>query len=501
MPARILDGTALALTLKERVKQEVRALNEKGIFPGLGAVLVGENPASNVYVSRKEAACKEVGIQSKKVLLPENVSEQELLEAVAKLNADPRVHGILVQLPLPAHINGHKIMQSILPEKDVDGLHAYNQAQLYAGKNALVPCTPQGILHLIHETKIPLQGKHAVVLGRSLIVGKPTAMLLLQENATVAICHSKTPDLRAYTCQADVLIAAIGKPRFITRDMVKPGAIVIDVGITRSPENKLMGDVDFERVKEVAGFITPVPGGVGPMTVACLMENTLLACKNQTLLQKPSRKIVIGVAGSTKGTDMQALIDGIESKSLNAQIGLVCSDKQDAYILERARKHALPAEFLNPKAFSSREAFDMEMAQRLRAARVEIVLLIGYKRIVSKPLLDAFPNRVWNIHPSLLPAFNGKFDADVHQEVLNAGVKLTGATLHIVTEDVDKGPILLQQAVQIEENESVDSLKQKVQAAEMEMLVRAIREYSQGTLAPFKQESPAMERIQSEALQ
>jgi methylenetetrahydrofolate dehydrogenase (NADP+)/methenyltetrahydrofolate cyclohydrolase len=486
MGAQILNGTALAAAHKEQVREEVRALNQKGIFPGLTVVLVGENPASKVYIARKEVTCEEVGIHSQKILLPESASEKEVLDAVQKLNRNPAVHGILVQLPLPKHMNEQTVMQAIDPQKDVDGFQSQNQSQVYAGKGGLVPCTPRGVIQLIHESGVSMEGKHAVVVGRSLIVGKPAAMLLLGEGATVTICHSKTKNLGEMTKQADILVAAVGKPKFITKEMVKPGAVVIDVGITRSPDNKLVGDVDFDSVKDVAGYITPVPGGVGPMTIACLMENTIRACKNQTQSKKNSRKIVVGVIGSTKGTDMQAVIDAIESHSLNAKIGLVCSNVTDAYILERARKHNLPALFLDRKSFPTTEAFDAEMTQKMKDAGVEVILLIGYKRIVHEPLLDAFPLHIWNIHPSLLPAFNGKFDADVHQEVLDAGVKVSGATLHIVTADVDKGPILVQQTIPIVDGETSDSLKQKVQAVEMEVIVSALRQYSEGTLSPFK---------------
>lgn len=490
MTAIVIPGKRIAEKRTEDVKTKVSALLSRGITPGLTVIVVGENPASKVYVSRKQAACAEVGIHSTKIQLPETVTENALIQTIQQLNHNPSVHGILVQLPLPVHMSEHRVMQSISPLKDVDGFHAINQSALYAGKEGFVPCTPQGIIHLIRETGVSIEGKHAMVIGKSLIVGKPVSLLLLHEGGTVTICHSRTPDLAHHTRQADIVVAAVGKSNLVKKEMIKPGAIVIDVGITRGEDNKLVGDVDFDSVKEVAGYITPVPGGVGPMTIACLLENTLKACQNQTQNKPSSKRVCVGVIGSTKGTDMQAIIDAIESHALNAQIGMVISDVSDAFILERARTHHLPAHFVDRKSFPSRDMFDAAIAQKMREANVDIILLIGYKRIVSKPLLDAFPHRIWNIHPSLLPAFNGKFDADVHQDVLNAGVKVSGATLHIVTADVDKGPILSQQTVPIMENETSSSLKQKVQAVEMDMLVSAIRDYGEGTLNPYKSQNP-----------
>ncbi len=493
MPAQIIDGTHIANQLKARLKEEIIQLKSKGIVPGLAVVLIGENPASKIYVHRKAVSCEEVGMFGMQIRLPETVSQKEVLETLSQLNNDSRIHGIIVQLPLPSHLNESKIMQSISPEKDVDGFHWLNQGKLYSGQASLVPNTPRGVIQLIQSTGISIAGKHAVVIGRSLTVGKPVAMLLLKEQATVTMCHSLTRDLAVHTQQADILVVAAGKARMLKKEMVKPHAIVIDVGISRNEDNKIVGDVDFEGVKEVAGYITPVPGGVGPMTVACLLENTITACKAQTQITssiahsnpiqpissipQPLPPICIGVLGSTKGSDMQAIIDSIESKTLNAKIGLVVADNP-AYILERAKKHSIPHLLIDPKSFPTKAAFNSAIAQKMKAAGVELILLIGYKRIVTKELIEAFPHSVLNIHPSLLPAFPGKFDGDVHQEVLDAGVKLSGATLHIVTEDVDNGPIFSQEAVAIENNETSDSLKGKVQKLEQNMLMEAIRAYA-----------------------
>jgi formyltetrahydrofolate-dependent phosphoribosylglycinamide formyltransferase len=263
------------------------------------------------------------------------------------------------------------------------------------------------------------------------------------------------------------------------------GAVVIDVGINRPADGPLCGDVDFESVKEKAGFISPVPGGVGPMTVACLLENTVLACERQSATaphSHASRRVTIGVLGSTRGTDLQALIDAIAAKTLNAKIGLVVANKPQAYILERAKNHGIASEFIDPKSFPDREAYDERIAHRMNAEGVELVLCIGYNKIITKPLIGAYRNRILNVHPSLLPAFGGKFDADVHQDVLDAGVKVSGATVHIVTEEVDQGPIVLQRAIPIENGETKESLKSKVQSLEGEMLVDAIRRFASGTL-------------------
>ena len=276
MPAQIIDGKALALRLREEIAQEVSALEkDTGIKPGLAAVLVGDDPASAVYVRNKKIACEKAGLYPQEHLLPVSTTQEALLALIHKLNADPKIHGILVQLPLPSHIESRLILQAVSPEKDADGFHPINVGRLVAGDPVFVPCTPKGVIHMIDSTGIDIAGKRAVVIGRSNIVGKPVAMLLLHRHATVTICHSRTKDLPAVVREADIVIAAIGKPLFVTPDMVKEGAVVIDVGINRLADGKLVGDVDFDRVKERAGWITPVPGGVGPMTIAMLLQNTL----------------------------------------------------------------------------------------------------------------------------------------------------------------------------------------------------------------------------------
>lgn len=281
MSAKLIDGKAVSLALREQLKTEVsqfeRLSHRKA---GLAVVLVGENPASQVYVRNKVKGCEETGIQSFAYYLPEDTSEEAVLELVDMLNEDERVNGILVQLPLPKHINEARVLARIDYRKDVDGFHAMNVGNLLLGNPSLNACTPSGVIELIKSTGTEICGKHAVVVGRSNIVGKPQALLLLRENATVTVCHSKTPDLGAITRQADILVVAIGRAKFVTADMVKPGAIVIDVGMNRE-EGKLCGDVDFENVKEVASFITPVPGGVGPMTITMLLKNTLKAAQSQ----------------------------------------------------------------------------------------------------------------------------------------------------------------------------------------------------------------------------
>lgn len=280
MSAQIIDGKAFAARLRETVAAGVAQVKKSGLTPGLAVVLVGEDPASQVYVRNKGKACVEAGIASFETLLPTTVTQTQLLQEVERLNADPTVHGILVQLPLPAHIDAQAIINAIDPAKDVDGFHVINAGKLAVGQQALVPCTPLGCLLLLKDQLGILAGKHAVVLGRSNIVGKPMAQLLLGESCTVTICHSKTKDLAAEIRRADILVAAIGKPEFVAGDWIKPGATVIDVGINRIERDgvtKLVGDVDFAAAKEVAGAITPVPGGVGPMTIACLLRNTLQA--------------------------------------------------------------------------------------------------------------------------------------------------------------------------------------------------------------------------------
>jgi len=278
--AQIIDGKALALRLRERIGQEVCALEkDTGIKPGLAAVLVGDNPASAVYVRNKKIAGEKSGLYLQEHLLPASTTQEALLALIHQLNDDPKIHGILVQLPLPSHIESKAILQAVSPEKDADGFHPVNVGRLVEGDPVFVPCTPKGVIHMIDSTGLDIAGKRAVVIGRSNIVGKPVAMLLLHRHATVTICHSRTKDLPAVAHEADIVIAAIGKPLFVTPDMVKEGAVVIDVGINRLADGKLVGDVDFAHVKERAGWITPVPGGVGPMTIAMLLQNTLESAK------------------------------------------------------------------------------------------------------------------------------------------------------------------------------------------------------------------------------
>lgn len=277
MSAMIIDGTAIAKQVLAEQKTLAAQLAAAGRQPGLAVILVGDNPASAVYVRSKERACLEAGVLTFDKRLPATTSEAELLKHVDALNADPKVHGILVQLPLPPHINAVNVLQRISVAKDVDGFNWRNLGALLDGHAALAPCTPSGSMILLERAGVPIAGRHAVVLGRSSIVGKPAALMLLERNATVTICHSRTADLSAMTRQADILLCAIGKPRMITADMVKPGAAIIDIGINRLPDGKLCGDVDFDPVREVAGWITPVPGGVGPMTVAMVIANAVSA--------------------------------------------------------------------------------------------------------------------------------------------------------------------------------------------------------------------------------
>jgi methylenetetrahydrofolate dehydrogenase (NADP+)/methenyltetrahydrofolate cyclohydrolase len=277
MSAKILDGKSLAATTSAALKHKVDALVQRGVRPGLAVILAGDDPASKVYVRNKTSASEEVGVRSQQIDYPASVTQEELIGRIRKLNADPGVHGILVQLPLPKHIDSARVLEAIAPAKDVDGFHEANLGALMAGRPGVVPCTPLGCMRLIEHAGVKIAGSHAVVLGRSNIVGKPVAMLLLQKDATVTICHSKTPDLAAVTRQADILVAAVGRAKLVGAAMVKPGACVIDVGINRLPDGKLAGDVDYEAVKQVAGWITPVPGGVGPMTIAMLLENCIRA--------------------------------------------------------------------------------------------------------------------------------------------------------------------------------------------------------------------------------
>ena len=279
MTAQILDGNALAQKLRAGFRQEADQLAAQGIRPGLAVILVGEDPASQVYVRNKVNACAQAGFHSEKHSYPADVEAATVFAKIAELNADPAIHGILVQLPLPKHFDAEAILEAIAPEKDVDGFRAENVGALMQGKPCFIPCTPYGAMKFFEDAGITLRGKEAVILGRSNIVGKPMAMLLMHAGATVTICHSQTQDLKAHCRRADILVAAIGKSKMITGDMVKPGAVVIDVGINRLPDGpdagKLCGDVDFDSAKEVASYITPVPGGVGPMTITMLLANTL----------------------------------------------------------------------------------------------------------------------------------------------------------------------------------------------------------------------------------
>jgi methylenetetrahydrofolate dehydrogenase (NADP+) / methenyltetrahydrofolate cyclohydrolase len=275
MTAHLIDGNALSRQLRTDVANRVTALKAKGVTPGLAVILVGENAASKVYVRNKVKACEDTGMHSVLETWPADMTEAALLARVDALNNDPAIHGILVQLPLPEHIDAQKVIEAIAPTKDVDGFHIASAGALMTGLPGFWPCTPYGCMKMLESIGCDLKGKHAVVIGRSNIVGKPMALMLLQKNATVTICHSNTRNLKEMTLQADVIVAAVGKRNIVTADMVKPGAVVLDVGMNRNDEGKLCGDVDFDGVKEVAGYITPVPGGVGPMTITMLMVNTL----------------------------------------------------------------------------------------------------------------------------------------------------------------------------------------------------------------------------------
>jgi methylenetetrahydrofolate dehydrogenase (NADP+)/methenyltetrahydrofolate cyclohydrolase len=279
MTATLIDGKAISVTIRNKLTTQIDELIAKGITPGLAVIIVGEDPASQVYVRNKVKACDAVGIYSEKYDLPEDIPEIKLLSLIEKLNTDEKINGILVQLPLPQHINEAAVLDAISPTKDVDGFHLYNVGALVTGNTVFVPCTPAGVKVMLEEMNIDVEGKDAVVIGRSNIVGKPLAMLLLEMNATVTICTSRTRDLASHTKRADILVVATGRAKMISADMVKPGATVIDVGINRTDEGKLVGDVDFESVKKVAGFITPVPGGVGPMTITMLLKNTVISAE------------------------------------------------------------------------------------------------------------------------------------------------------------------------------------------------------------------------------
>ncbi|MGN7468819.1 bifunctional methylenetetrahydrofolate dehydrogenase/methenyltetrahydrofolate cyclohydrolase FolD [Brevibacillus sp. SAFN-007a] len=284
MAATILQGKEVAKSIREKLAIEVAELKKQGIIPGLTVVLVGDDPASHSYVRGKSKGCEEVGIHSEVILKEASTTEEELLAIIHELNENPNVHGILVQLPLPAHISEKAVIAAIHPEKDVDGFHPVNVGNMVLANETMLPCTPHGVIELIKRTGTDIAGKHAVVIGRSNIVGKPVSLLLQQENATVTMCHSRTQNLEEHTRQADILVVATGRARMIGREHVKPGAVVIDVGVNRSESGKLVGDVKFDEVKEVASFLTPVPGGVGPMTITMLLKNTVEAARKQAQL-------------------------------------------------------------------------------------------------------------------------------------------------------------------------------------------------------------------------
>lgn len=281
MNATIIDGKALSDSIKHDVARRVQTLREQGLAPGLAVVLVGDDPASQVYVRNKAAACEKAGLISRVIRLPGDASQEELLDLIRRLNEDDAIHGILVQLPLPAHMDSSLVIETISAAKDVDGFHISNAGLLMTGKPLFRPCTPYGVMKMLESQNVTIRGAEAVIVGASNIVGKPMAMLLLAAGATVTLCNSKTRDLGAQTRRADILVVATGKPGIVTGDMIKPGAVVIDVGINRLPSGKLAGDVDFDSAKQVAGAITPVPGGVGPMTIAMLLVNTLEAAERQ----------------------------------------------------------------------------------------------------------------------------------------------------------------------------------------------------------------------------
>ena len=277
MSAILIDGTKISRTVRKEIASQVDGLKAKGIVPGLAVILVGDNQASRTYVANKEKTCKQLGMHSVLLERPETISQQELLLSIQELNNDPSIHGILVQLPLPGHIDEKEVIEAISPSKDVDGFHPVNIGKMMTGQDTFYPCTPYGVMVMLEQIGCDPAGKHAVIVGRSNIVGKPAGQLLLNKNATVTYCHSRTKDMARYTREADILVVAVGKRNVITGEHVKPGAVVIDVGMNRNDEGKLCGDVAFDEVKEIASYITPVPGGVGPMTITMLMHNTVRA--------------------------------------------------------------------------------------------------------------------------------------------------------------------------------------------------------------------------------
>lgn len=277
--AQLIDGKAIAAEITEEMRLRAQALREKGIVPCLAVILAGNDPASEIYVRNKRRACKRAGIESRMIHLDQSVSREEILREIHALNQDPAVHAVLVQLPLPGHLDETEILSAVLPEKDADGFHPLNAGRLLTGEKGVLPCTPAGCMELLRRTGVPLSGAEAVVIGRSNIVGKPMSLLLLRENCTVTLCHSRTKNLAEHVRRADVVICAVGRPGLVTGEMIKPGATVIDVGINRLADGRVVGDADFESVSAVAGAITPVPGGVGPMTIAMLMKNAILAAE------------------------------------------------------------------------------------------------------------------------------------------------------------------------------------------------------------------------------
>ncbi|HYJ17841.1 MAG TPA: bifunctional methylenetetrahydrofolate dehydrogenase/methenyltetrahydrofolate cyclohydrolase FolD [Burkholderiales bacterium] len=294
MSATLMDGVAVSRAIRAEWKQRVAVLKEQGVTPGLAVILVGDNPASQVYVRNKVKACGEIGLHSELHQFPAEATEKAVLDKIADLNRDPNIHGILVQLPLPPHIGNNKVLEAIAAEKDADGFHLYNLGGLVTGGTVFPPCTPYGVMALLDYYRIPIEGQNAVVVGRSNIVGKPMALMLLGRSATVSICTSKTRDLKQYTSIADILVVATGKPKMVDGGMIKPGAVVIDVGINRMPDGKLVGDVDFESAKEKASHITPVPGGVGPMTITMLLANTVQAAERLAAKQTRLRAAPLG---------------------------------------------------------------------------------------------------------------------------------------------------------------------------------------------------------------
>ncbi len=473
MAAEIMDGKALAGLVRQRLKYEVSEFKKlRGVVPCLATVLVGEDPASKIYIGRKKKACEEVGMVYVGCALPKDAPEAEVLRLLNGLNSDKKIHGIIVQLPLPGHLDEHAILSAISREKDVDGLHPDSLGRLLSGSAVFEPCTPKGIVRLLESLDLELAGKHVTILGRSSEVGKPLALMLMGRDATVTVCHSRTHDLCSHTRNADILISSVGKPNFVSADMVGGGTVVIDVGMNRAEGGRLVGDVNFEEVRNKASHITPVPGGVGPMTVAMLLENTLIAAKMQSRLR-------IGVLASTRGSDLQAIIEQSRAGTLPCEVAVVVSDKKDAYALERARAYGIDAVFVEQAG--TREESDGRISEVLDGKNVELVVLIGYMKLLSPWFVNKYRNKIINIHPSLLPKYPG-IDRSVHKAVLDAGEKVTGCTVHFVDEGKDTGKIILQKEVPILEGDTVEVLRERVQAAERETLPEAIRMFAEGRI-------------------